>query len=201
MNNISFTSNINFVSPRQFKKAVRLHSEYIPFENYAKGKFSSVTSNFHTTDIRTCTAGGVSGDKIVKGFHIKDSYENISNLSEICDTLVENIQSPFKNVLLIGSKEFHFAPYSRKIFTQLKDFFMNKSENLSFFEAFTDTRAEANIHYSLQKDTWTINAQIFDPEKENYYSILNKEDLLKSFKNISIGKNDKLYLNGIYTVI
>ena len=201
MNNISFTSNINFVSPRQFKKVIRMHSEYIPFENYGNGKFSSVTSNFYTSDIRTCTAGGVSGDKIAKGFHIKDSYENISNLSEICDVLTENIKSPFKNVLLIGSKEFCFAPYSRNIFTQLKYFFVKKSENMSFFEAFTDTRSEANIHYSLLKDTWTINAQIFDPKKENYYSILNKEDLLKSFKYISIGKNDKLYLNGIYTII
>ena len=179
-NNITFTSNINFVSERMFRKATYKHSEYIPFENFGEGKFSSVTSNFHTMGIRTCTAGGITDGEKAKGFHIRDSYENITNLDKIYKIITEPFEKPFKNILLIGSK----------------DLLMKNSQNFSYFQTFAFNSSEAHIHYNLPKDTWTINAQIFNRKKENYYSISTKEDLLRTFEDISIGKEDKLFING-----
>ena len=195
-NNITFTSNINFVSERMFRKATYKHSEYIPFENFGEGKFSSVTSNFHTMGIRTCTAGGITDGEKAKGFHIRDSYENITNLDKIYKIITEPFEKPFKNILLIGSKDLFFAPYSQKIFMALKKLLMKNSQNFSYFQTFAFNSSEAHIYYNLPKDTWTINAQIFNRKKENYYSISTKEDLLRTFEDISIGKEDKLFING-----
>lgn len=195
-NNISFTSNINFVSARQFRKVVHKSGEYIPFNDYGTGKFCSVSSSFYTKCVRTCTAGGVIDSKTARGFHIKDSFENVNNIGNIYHSITENIEKPFENVLLIGSKNLRMANYSTKIFGVFKNIFSKKSKNISYFETFNDNRAEAHIHYSRPKDTWTVNVQIFDRKKENYYSILTKEDLLKSFKNISVGKKDKIFING-----
>lgn len=196
-NNISFTSNINFVSPRQFRKAVYKCGEYIPFENYHEGKFSSLTQTFYTEDIRTCSAGGIKSSDSAVGFHIKDSSTNYKNIKGIYKSFKERLSNKIiEGGLLIGSKELRSSPFSLRIFRALKNLISKDSKSLSVFETFTDNRSEAHIHYSFPKDTWTINVQIFDAEKEKYYSINNKEDLMKTFKNISISENDKLCIQG-----
>lgn len=196
-NNISFTSNINFVSPRQFRKVVRKSGEYIPFENFQEGKFSSYTQTFYTKGIRTCTGGGIKSSDSAVGFHIKDSNTNYENIKGIYRDIKKRLNNKIiEGGLLIGSKELRISPFSQRIFKTLKDLIIKDTKSLSIFETFTDNRSEAHIHYSFPKDTWTINTQIYDAENERYYSINNKKDLIKTFKNISISENDKLFING-----
>jgi hypothetical protein len=195
-NNISFTSNINFVSPRQFRKVIRRHGEYIPFENYGEGKFCSISQNFYTECIRTCSAGGIKSSESAVGFHVKDSYTNYEKIKKVYKSIKSHLIGEAEGGLLIGSKNLIFAPYSKKIFNVLKNMISQDTKSLSVFETFTDRQAEAHIHYSLPNDTWTINAQIYDPKNEKYYSINNKEDLIKSFEKIVISENDKLFIQG-----
>lgn len=194
--NITFTSNINFVSTRQFRKVIRKCGEYIPFADYGEGKFSSFSSTFYTKDIRTCTAGGVKNERKAKGFHIKDSRINFENIKNIFKTVKNDFEDKIDGGLLIGSKKLLFAPNSLPIFKTMKNLLKKETPNISVFETFDDSLSEAHIHYSHPKDTWTINVQLIDREKENYYSVLSKKQLQNAFKNISISPNDKVFING-----
>lgn len=102
-NNISFTSNIRFVSYSKFKKTARM-SRNINFKLGARNIIKA--DKFHSYGIRTCTGGGLVNPHVeAEGFHLLDDIANMDNFDGIINKMFSYVQNPQRG-LLIGSKYF-----------------------------------------------------------------------------------------------
>lgn len=198
--NVTFTSKINFVSYRNFKKVIQPEDINLNSCIYALGEKVCVNTDlFRTEKVRTCTAGGLrSKNGRFSGFHIFDSESNRDNIKKIYKIMTRNFGYDVERALLIGSKYFgDFESYkSVAIFKKLNNILQNAGKKVTAFQTYTNNSAQSNLHYNAATDTWTINTQVLNYVTGKYNSILTKKDLKKIFKNISIADGDTLYING-----
>lgn len=192
--NISFKSNIKFISPLKFRK---YHDKgyYIGFlhnqSNLIKG------DNFYTEAIATCTGGGLVNPKNeAAGFHIWDDKVNLKNMHDILVKMFRVVKNP-ERALLIGSKEMNGSPYSLSIFSKFKEAFLKRIPNVTLFEKHLYRRSATNFHYSVKDDTWLIST-LYIPEAEKLIvapkHVKSLKTLREAFENIKIAKGDRLFV-------
>lgn len=196
-NQISFTSNIKFISRNDFNLLPLKRLEQSGnFAGYTRPRFqerveSSVIANEAYTDgIYGCIAGTII-EKNMLMFHLNPVP--YLDTPQIIDDYIKNYINATKQDkerlkgLLIGGQI--LSERSNKLFEYLKNLFTNHKINTSFFEG--QYHGRTGVYYSQEKDTYFINAQ-------NRYDrdILTIEELKDHFEKIKISKQDQLFLNG-----
>ncbi|MCQ2738955.1 MAG: hypothetical protein MJ237_01870 [bacterium] len=197
MNDISFKSKINFVSPETFKKV-------------ANGKVISENgsiicgNDLQTHAIRNCTGILAIGKYGATGVHY---YPNdglllmLEDQGNFMSAVWKNFFRFQQKAFLIGSKRVNYNDISVKIFKELKNLYNEnlKDENLTFFEEHTHLHSESDFAYNYDDDTLTVCTKfnkLEDVRKSNknpkIYYVSNAEDLLRCFKKIKISDKDIL---------
>ncbi len=208
MDNISFTSRINFVDHKTFDKFrkgacidFRLQRTLEGFDanmNKDKGfvndKLCMVKSDeFYTDGVRTCTSGGLIDSKsgIAVGFHYYDNLANLNSVEEFIKKIFSMVPNPDK-ALILGSKRLKFSNYSLPIFQKIQDAISSKVPNISIFKEHIFPFSETHIHYSLKDDAWTINSMYRHLIDIRDFDVLSEDVLKNCFKQVNIGEDDKL---------
>lgn len=192
-NNISFTSNIRFVSYDKFKK-IACKSPNIGFELDERNIVKA--NQFHSYDVRTCTGGGLVNPNVeAEGFHLLDDIANRNNFAQIIEKLFTYVKNPQRGILL-GSKELWKDSCSVAQFQDLKKVFLERVKNVSVFEKHMHDLSETHYHYSLDKDTWTLCSRSFEIVDKKFKSqdVKSVSDLKGFFEKISIADGDRLFI-------
>ena len=185
-NNISFKSNINFVSARKFLRQFK-KGEYIDFLN--SGKEITFAPEFYTMTVKTCTAGGaLTPHKNVLGFHFNDQ------IPLKVSTGMKGKSEEYERGLIIGAKKAKGYIYSLPNFIKMREFLSERLQHLSVFERHRYPYSFSNLHYSLETDTWSVNTQFGNLKR--WYDVINLKRLLMAFDKIKIAQGDRLFING-----
>lgn len=200
---ISFTSNINFVSKRAFKKIASASDTFIDYGIYGKSPyFCTRTDLFRTEQVRTCVAGGIKAKnrrkKNMVGFHLLDNKNNWKNVDKIYKQLRLLLFDTPERAFLIGSKNYFDSSMldSYVLAQNMKDYLNLALKRVTIFDTHVKSTAESNIHYNAKTDTWTVNTQYYDYDIRKFKSVLSKEELLENFLHISIAEGDRLFIRG-----
>ena len=194
---ISFTSTINFVPHTKYKRISHNCNTYIDTAIYGKNMLFRQALNFKIKAVRTCTALVINdGENNALGAHFYDCLENAQHLNDICTNMSDAINWKPSGGLIVGSKSLMFRPYSKPIFSNLKDYMAEKISKLSVFQEHADELSETDFHYDVKTDTYTICSRGFDRKNEKIISVNSLEDLLKRYRKIHIADGDILMING-----
>ncbi len=215
MNDISFTSRINFVNTKTFDECFR-KGDYVDFRaNHDLTALDMITvkavekmfgnkikhprldvlksDEFYTDTVRTCTAGGVVNTKTgeAAGFHIYDSLFNSEKVDDILENIFGRVENPDR-ALILGSKHLRTSVYSIPIFQKILDGIIKRVPNVTVFREHSLPFSESNMHYSLKNDTWTIQSMYRPLTDYKEFDISSKEELDKCFKKVKIADGDIL---------
>lgn len=214
MDNISFTSRINFVDNKTFNNFRK--GAYVDFRSEQEitaidrltlklvEKFSGngiknprldviKSDEFYTDGVRTCTAGGIVNTKTgeAAGFHIYDCKGSLEKVDDILENLFAHVKNPDRAVIL-GSKNLKTAEFSIPIFKKLCDGISEKIQNVTQFREHIFPYSESNLHYSAKNDTWTIHSMFRPLTDIKEFDITSRETLDKCFKEIKLANGDTL---------
>lgn len=194
-NNLSFQSKIKFVPQRVFRE-----KEIFPFIDCKKRTEPLPSSiirdrEFHTSNIRTCTGGGLVDFDGVLGFHFFDCQENIEKVGNALANIIDFKTRNNKSALLIGSKELPSRPDSVPLFERIRGI-VASFVTPSVFKTHSNLLAESSIAYEKAADTWTIftplpKCPVYMPDEPFIDSL---DSLLAAFKEIKIAPQDSLYI-------
>jgi len=201
INNISFTSKINFVDEKTFYDKAK--GEFIDFDKDPKYIDSVKKANeFYTIGVRTCGAGGVKNSKTGQsaGYHSYDCQQMYQNLDFFVDRFFKNVENP-DQALLLGGKHLSNSPYSMRQFLKLKELLEERVENVSVFEEHVFPWSESDIYYSGDDDTYTIYSMYRPYTDFKEHAVLSPEELKVAFKKIKIAPSDTLQINGLDVTI
>lgn len=201
INNLSFTSKINFVDLPSFYD--NEGGDFVGFSDDPKDPTSMRKADeFFTYGVRTCTAGGLidSSNNEAIGFHYYDGPKNNAALTAYLDKLFQNVKNPDK-ALILGGKILEDSPYSMEQFLKIKELLSQRVENLTVFEEHKFPWSESHMHYSLPKDTWTIRSMYRPYTDWREFSVLSPEEIKKVFNKVEIAPSDQLQINGLDIII
>lgn len=218
MNDISFTSKINFVDRKAFDNFRK--GTYIDFRpngdmnaldmfsyNFLKKICGNRIKNprldvmaadeFYTDSVRTCTAGGVVNTKTGEavGFHIYDSLDNMKKVDNIIENIFGWVNNPDRAIIL-GSKNLKITEYSIPIFKNLYEGISKRVKNVTAFKEHVFPFSESDIHYSAKTDTWTIRSMFRPLTDIKEIDVQSKDDLSKAFKKIEVADGDIITFGG-----
>lgn len=193
-NSLNFKSNIHFVSSPNFDKQMFRSYFYCSakkplMESMLKG------GDIWTQSIRTCSGGGLVDNQGALGFHFFNSLETIQKVKEDLIPIVKKQNCKTKSALLIGGKR--ITNDSVQLFSTV----LGKLKNVvkpSYFKIYKSIYAESDIGYDKHTDSWFIN--LTNPvDIRNMMArkdVLTLNALKKSFEEIKIAPQDKLFING-----
>ena len=212
MNDISFTSRINFVDRKAFDGFRK--GDYVDFranndltaidlltlravEKLTGGEIKHPrldvlkSDEFYTEEVRTCSAGGVVDTKTGEavGFHIYDSFDNSERVQDVLENIFGRVKNPDR-ALILGSKNLKFSTYSIPIFRELYEGIAKRVPNVTIFREHTLPFSESNMHYSLKNDTWTIQSMYRPLTGIKEFDVSSQDELNKCFKEIRIANGD-----------
>lgn len=195
VNNITFSSKINFVTYDEFCERVNPRKAVcIPSTSFAPEIVKG--DEFYSVQLRSCSGGGiVEPDISSAGFHSFDSKYNLDKAEQVIERLFELVPGATGG-LIIGGKNLPDAIYSEKQFDKLKEGLLKKIKNVSIFKMHTHPSAETYYHYSLPEDTWTICSQ--SPSQKGrlrFNDVMTLKQLKSAFSDIKIADGDELYIN------
>lgn len=193
-NSLNFKSNIHFVSSPNFDK--QMFRSYF----YCSSKKPLMDSmlkggDIWTQSIRTCSGGGLVDNQGALGFHFFNSLETIQKVKEDLIPIVKKQNCKTKSALLIGGKR--ITNDSVQLFSTV----LGKLKDVvkpSYFKIYKSIYAESDIGYDKHTDSWFIN--LTNPVDAR--NIMARKDVLtlnalkKSFEEIKIAPQDKLFING-----
>ena len=209
MNNITFTSKINFVDARTFEKFQNgVYIDCCRIQNFSKDSFSEQVKNkipkinlkqpnkIYTYNIRTCTAGGIIDSKTGEavGFHIYDDLCNLKQIKNILEEIFNIIKNPDR-AFLLGGKNLKCSPYSIPIFNTVYNEFLSKIKNITLFQEHVFPLSESDFHYNLLNDTWTLHTMYRPLNDAKEHSAMTPQELRNCFKRIELANGDSLYIN------
>jgi len=211
MNNISFTSRINFVDRKTFDNFRR--GAFVDFrpqcvtegfdinldksKGFVNDKLCMVKADeFFTEGVRTCTAGGLVDSKsgVAIGFHYYDDLANLNSVDKFIKKIFSMVPNPDK-ALILGSKDLKFSTYSLPIFKKIQEAISSKVANISIFKEHIFPFSETHLHYSLKDDSWTINSMYRPLTDIQEFDVLSEDIMKKCFKEVSISNGDNLYFS------
>ena len=218
MNDISFTSRINFVTAKEFDSFrrgayvdFRTQCQLTPVDKLTQKVVSKLTGEnlkhprldvvaadeFYTDVVRTCPAGGVVNTKTgqAAGFHSYDCLENFESAEDVLENLFHHVPNPDR-ALLIGSKNLSGSDYSIPLFQKLYEGITKRVPNVTVIREHTFPYSESEFHYALKNDTWTIHSMYKPLTDYREFDVKSKEDLDKCFKEVRIANGDVLMFNG-----
>ena len=193
-NSLNFKSNIHFVSSPNFDK--QMFRSYF----YCSTKKTLMDSmlkggDIWTQNIRTCSGGGLVDNQGALGFHFFNSLETIQKVKEDLISIVKKQNCKTKSALLIGGKR--ITNDSVQLFSTVLDKLKDVVKP-SYFKIYKSLYAESDIGYDKHTDSWFIN--LTNPV--DVRNIMARKDILtlnalkKSFEEIKIAPQDKLFING-----
>ena len=193
-NSLNFKSNIHFVSSPKFDK--QMFRSYF----YCSTKKTLMDSmlkggDIWTQSIRTCSGGGLVDNQGALGFHFFNSLETIQKVKEDLIPIVKKQNCKTKSALLIGGKR--ITNDSVQLFSTVLDKLKDVVKP-SYFKIYKSIYAESDIGYDKHTDSWFIN--LTNPV--DVRNIMARKDILtlnalkKSFEEIKIAPQDKLFING-----
>ena len=193
-NSLNFKSNIHFVSSPNFDK--QMFRSYF----YCSTKKTLMDSmlkggDIWTQSIRTCSGGGLVDNQGALGFHFFNSLETIQKVKEDLIPIVKKQNCKTKSALLIGGKRItnDSVQLFSTVLAKLKDVVKP-----SYFKIYKSIYAESDIGYDKHTDSWFIN--LTNPvDVRNIMArkeVLTLNALKKSFEEIKIAPQDKLFING-----
>lgn len=189
-NSISFQSRIRFVDHYEFYKTVGrnvLNLKNIEHD----GEYIMRTPLFRSSDIKTCTGGGlVAPHREACGFHIFHGEYFNRNMDKVFNK--DSCQVPAERALIIGGKKRPNAKYSLPNFRKIRKIISQRVKYISEFKEHRYKYSKTDFHYSLDNDTWTILTQ-YAP-KDKYLDVTSLKQLKKVFKKIKIADGDKLFI-------
>ncbi len=193
-NRLNFKSNIHFVSSpnfdkQKFRSYFYCNSKKPLMESMLKG------GDIWTPNIRTCSAGGLVDNDGALGFHFFNSLETIQKVKEDLISIVKKQNCKTKSALLIGGKR--ITNDSVQLFSTVLDKLKDVVKP-SYFKIYKSIYAESDIGYDKHTDSWFINFTNPQDDKNFFIrkDVLTLEDLKKSFEEIKIAPQDKLFING-----
>ena len=214
MNDVSFTSRINFVDRKTFDNFRK--GAYVDFrvnnditaldmkilkavEKLTAGKIQHPrldvlkADEFFTEEVRTCTAGGVINTKTEEaaGYHVYDSLDNLEKVDDILDNIFGRVENPDR-AFIIGSKKLVCSIYSRPIFQKIYEGITKRVPNVTVLREHTLPFSETNFHYSLKNDTLTIQSMFRPLTGIKEFDVSSKEELEKCFKEVKLANGDFL---------
>lgn len=193
-NSLNFKSNIHFVSSPNFDK--QMFRSYF----YCSTKKTLMDSmlkggDIWTQSIRTCSGGGLVDNQGALGFHFFNSLETIQKVKEDLIPIVKKQNCKTKSALLIGGKR--ITNDSVQLFSTVLDKLKDVVKP-SYFKIYKSIYAESDIGYDKHTDSWFIN--LTNPvDVRNIMArkeVLTLNALKKSFEEIKIAPQDKLFING-----
>ena len=193
-NSLNFKSNIHFVSSPKFDKQMfrsyfYCSSKKLLMDSMLKG------GDIWTQSIRTCSGGGLVDNQGALGFHFFNSLETIQKVKEDLIPIVKKQNCKTKSALLIGGKK--ITNDSVQLFSTVLDKLKDVVKP-SYFKIYKSIYAESDIGYDKHTDSWFIN--LTNPV--DVRNIMARKDVLtlnalkKSFEEIKIAPQDKLFING-----
>lgn len=194
-NSLNFNANIKFLDGKKFGKCGLDNYFYCSYPASPLMESMATGDKFWTSQIRSCTGGGIIGKEGSLGFHLYDATKNIEKVSNYFKNIVkDNVFEPI-SALLIGSKDIPSAPNSIPLYNEVAKQ-TKKMVTPSEFKTFVDGFAEADIAYEKATDTWFVNAfhlqdKIFCTE---HLEIESVNDLKSMFKLIKIAPQDRLFI-------
>lgn len=148
-----------------------------------------------TQSIRTCSGGGLVDNQGALGFHFFNSLETIQKVKEDLIPIVTKQNCKTKSALLIGGKR--ITNDSVQLFSTVLDKLKDVVKP-SYFKIYKSIYAESDIGYDKHTDSWFIN--LTNPvDVRNIMArkeVLTLNALKKSFEEIKIAPQDKLFING-----
>ena len=148
-----------------------------------------------TQSIRTCSGGGLVDNQGALGFHFFNSLETIQKVKEDLIPIVKKQNCKTKSALLIGGKR--ITNDSVQLFSTVLDKLKDVVKP-SYFKIYKSIYAESDIGYDKHTDSWFIN--LTNPvDVRNIMArkeVLTLNALKKSFEEIKIAPQDKLFING-----
>lgn len=194
-NNVSFQSKIKFVPRKIFRD-----KDFLPYVDcHARTEElqrSLIRDRaFVTTEVRTCTAGGVVDENGVLGFHLYDCDENIERVGNELAKIIDFQNGKNSSALVIGSKELPSRLESVPLFDRVRGV-ISQFVNPSVFKTHTNPLAESNVSYEKDIDTWFVYTPL--PKYSAYMPdepfINSLESLISAFKEIKIAPQDTLFI-------
>jgi len=195
--NPSFNSKIKIVDSFEFSRQNIRPFFYCgkPSEPLEKSIYKGL--NFWTSEVKTCTSGGVVGGKDAAGFHLFDCKENINKVEDEFIQALNTAAGDVKSALVIGSKDLESSPHSIPLFDavtrKIKEFVTP-----SIFKTHSRKYSGTDIGYDKNQDTWFINTVwLKNPMMQNSaQDVRTIEELKASFDKIKIAPQDTLFIGG-----
>ena len=194
-NQMSFKSNIRFVSSEEFGKHC-LGSYF-----YCGGRGSELKESMKkgtdiwTSSVRSCTAGGVVDKNGAIGFHIYDIKENLNKVKDGFLNILKTAVDKPKSAIVLGSKDLKGSEESVPMFNEIEK---NVKELVrpSVFKTHKNITAESDLGYEKSTDSWYIvTSHRKNPMlMTNPIEIKTAEDLKNGFEKINIAPQDKLFV-------
>ena len=148
-----------------------------------------------TQSIRTCSGGGLVDNQGALGFHFFNCEETIEKVKKDLISIIQKENYQTKSALLIGGKRLTKNSI-QLIYTVLDK--IKEVVNPSYFKIYKSIYAESDIGYDKQTDTWFINltkpVDVKNPMVRK--DVLTLDELKKSFEEIKIAPQDKLFVDG-----
>lgn len=194
VDNVSFTSKINFVDAKTFYYKFRQGLYVDPRD---VDEFVCKSNEIFTDEVRTCTAGGVIdfNNSVVGAFHFFDDFDNNLALGRFLKELFGKIQNP-QRALIVGGKQLRNSIYSIPNFTEICKGIKERVPKVTVFGEHKFPWSETDIHYSLKDDTWTIHSMYRPYNDYKEHEVLSLEDLHEAYKSVELAEGDSLYING-----
>lgn len=190
-NNISFTSNICFISGRKFRTLPK--ANYVDYYHHNPNIIKA--PEFYSEGIRTCTGGGLVKPFVEgEGFHFWDDKTTLKNFHDQVVRLFRFVKEPERG-LLVGGKEIQFNELSMPLFNKFRQAISEKVENLTVFAKHKFQYEQTHYKYEVENDTWTICTEFRANENAPLKSVKNLSDLKRCFEEISIAPGDRLFIN------
>lgn len=193
-NSLNFKSNIHFVSSPNFDKQMFRSYFYCSAKKPLMDSMRKGT-DIWTQSIRTCSGGGLVDNKGALGFHFFNCEETIEKVKKDLISIIQKENYQTKSALLIGGKRLTKNSI-QLIYTVLDK--IKEVVNPSYFKIYKSIYAESDIGYDKQTDTWFINltkpVDVRNPMVRK--DVLTLDELKKSFEEIKIAPQDKLFVDG-----
>lgn len=194
-NSPTFNAKIKFVDTKKFADYALDNYFYCahPYQDLADSMI--VGKKFWTSEVKSCTAGGIVGKEETLGLHIYDCHMNVRKVAtSFVRTVKEKIVEPI-SAFIMGSKDIPSAPDSVPLYKEVAKQ-TKKMVTPSEFETFANKFSEADIGYIRESDTWLVNAvSLENPMLPiNRTEIETVNDLKSMFKSIKIAPQDRLFI-------
>lgn len=210
ISNISFKSNIRFISAKEYETMAKSARTTLVSEMWNLSHVRNIDNKITTKRIKYCVAGTLNDNRKSVIFHLypdllyNSKGKKFKNLTEFAEMLRAMSKENSLKGLVIGgvSKpcDFDKGQYSLKLLNYLKKA-LNKSDRKNFSIFFAQNSRnpdsielpQSAFYYIKSNDTYYVNCQEVD-KNDKLFELLDKDSIRNHFDLIQIADKDKVYV-------